>query len=252
MTVKYSIDKDITKGWETAEEYLSGYVVDKLAEAEAFAKEDDSYLENVRALKEVQPPKLEASDIEINLGATWIPEEYITQFAKETLKIKDSYYARYNMEITYNKNLSKWIVENKGWNSNIENTQIYGTKRIEGIDLLENTLNLKHTTIYDPDPKDPEGKKRIVNRQETILAREKQEALKERFKNIVLLYDSDLTGVRFMNKIRKQYRDLIVCMIPRKYEAKDISDFYQKYGRNKTIEVIKEYINYIKREKKIA
>ena len=76
--------------------------------------------------------------------------------------------------------------------------------------------------------------------------------LRERFKNIALLYDNDLTGVRFMNKIRKQYHDLIVCMIPRKYEAKDISDFYQKYGKNKTIELIKESIKQIKREKEIA
>ena len=76
--------------------------------------------------------------------------------------------------------------------------------------------------------------------------------LRERFKNIVLLYDSDLTGVRFMNKIRKQHRDLIVCMIPRKYGAKDISDFYQKYGKDKTIEGIKQYINYLKDEKEIA
>ena len=77
--------------------------------------------------------------------------------------------------------------------------------------------------------------------------------LRERFKNIVLLYDSDLTGVKFMNKIRKQHHDLIVCMIPRKYETKDISDFYQKYGKNKTINLIKESINYIKNEKeKIA
>ena len=121
LTASKLINEDITKGWETAEEYLSGFVVDKLAQAEAFAKENNMYLDNVKALKEVQPPKLEASDIEINLGATWIPEEYITQFAKETLKIKDSYYARYDMEITYNKNLAKWIVENKGWNSNIEN-----------------------------------------------------------------------------------------------------------------------------------
>lgn len=75
---------------------------------------------------------------------------------------------------------------------------------------------------------------------------------KERFKNIILLYDSDLTGVKFMNKIRKQHPDLIVCMIPRKYDAKDISDFYKKYGKNKTIEGIKEYINYLKREKEIA
>ena len=75
---------------------------------------------------------------------------------------------------------------------------------------------------------------------------------RERFKNIVLLYDSDLTGVRFMNKIRKQHHGLIVCMIPRKYGAKDISDFYQKYGKNKTIEGIKQYINYLKDEKEIA
>ena len=76
--------------------------------------------------------------------------------------------------------------------------------------------------------------------------------LRGRFKNIVLLYDSDVTGVHFMNKIRKQHRDLIVCMIPRKYGAKDISDFYQKYGKSKTIAGIKEYINYLKNEKEIA
>ena len=69
---------------------------------------------------------------------------------------------------------------------------------------------------------------------------------------IVLLYDSDITGVRFMNKIRKQHHDLIVCMIPRKYEAKDITDFYQKYGKDQTISLIKEYINYLKNEEKVA
>ena len=93
----------------------------------------------------------------------------------------------------------------------------------------------------------------IAPNSETQFVSEKMlEELRDRFKNIALLYDSDLTGVRFMNKIRKQYRDLIVCMIPRKYGTKDISDFYQKYGRNKTIELIKESINYIKREKEIA
>lgn len=207
LKVKDLIVDDITKGWETAEEYLSGYVVDKLVQAEAFSKENDMYLENVRALKEVQPVKLEASDIEVNLGATWIPAEYITQFAKETLKVPDSYYGRYDMEISYNKKLSKWFVENKTYNNNIENTQIYGTKRITGIDLLEDTLNLKHTTIYDPDPNDPSGKKRIVNKKETLLAREKQEALKEQFKNwifedierrdvVVNLYNKQFNRIR--------------------------------------------------------
>ena len=183
---------------------LLGYHQNKLAQAEAFAKENEMYLENVRALKEIQPVKLEASDIEINLGATWIPSEYITQFAKETLKIQDSYYSsRYDFEISYNKRLSKWLVENKTYNSNIENTQIYGTKRVSGIDLLEDTLNLKNTTIYDPDPKDPEGKKRIVNKKETILAREKQEALKERFKNWIF-EDSERRDV-VVNLYNKQF-----------------------------------------------
>lgn len=203
IKVKDIIPDDITKGWETAEEYLSGYVVDKLAQARFYAEENEMYLDNVMALQEVQPVKLEASDIEINLGATWIPEEYITQFAKETLKIQDSYYSRYDLEISYNKKLSKWFVENKTYNSNIENTQIYGTKRITGIDLLEDTLNLKNTTIYDPDPKDPEGKKRIVNKKETILAREKQEALKERFKNWIF-EDSERRDV-VVNLYNKQF-----------------------------------------------
>ena len=181
--IKATDSNDITIGWEIAEEYLSGYVVDKLAIAESFSKKNPMYLENVKALKEVQPVWLEASDIEINLGATWVPEEYITEFAKETLKIQESDYTRYDFSIKYNSEMAKWIIENAGWNNNIENTQIYGTKRIQGINLLEDTLNLKHTTIYDKDPRDPEGKKRIVNKQETIFAREKQEALKERFKN---------------------------------------------------------------------
>lgn len=204
LNAKYT--NDITVGWETAEEYLSGYVKDKLAVAEAFAQENEMYLENVKALKEVQPVKLEASDIEVNLGATWIPEEYIMQFAKETLKANYDY----GMEIRYNKQLSRWIIENKYSQNNIENTQIYGTKRITGLDLLEDTLNLKHTTIYDPDPKDPEGKKRIVNKQETILAREKQESLKERFKKwiyedaerrdiVVDIYNKQFNRIRLRN-----------------------------------------------------
>ena len=200
--------ENLVTGWETAEEYLSGYVVDKLSEAEAFAQENDMYLENVRALKEIQPVKLEAGDIEVGLGATWIPEEYITQFAKELLKITDSsYYRSSNMQIKYNSQLSKWIVENKSWSGNIENTQVYGTSRIDGIDLLENTLNLKNTTIYDPDPKDPDGKKRVVNKKQTVLARERQELIKEKFKdwifadserrdNLVNIYNKQFNRIR--------------------------------------------------------
>ena len=168
-------------GWETAEEYLSGYVVDKLAIAEAKSKEDERYLENVRALKKVQPVRLEASDIEVKLGATWIPEYYIEQFAREKFKVSEPYYSKYKMEVKYNKYLSKWIIENKPYSYNLETTEIFGTKRINALDLLEETLNLKNITIYDKDPNDPEGVRRIVNKEETLKAREKQEKIKTEF-----------------------------------------------------------------------
>ena len=169
-----------SNGWETAEEYLSGYVIDKLKEAEHFAKTNDIYFENVKALKEVQPIKLDASDIEIRLGATWIPTEYIEQFMVEKFKVKtSSYYGRYDMQIRYNVKLAKWLIENKNYSSNVESIEMYGTKRINAIDVLEDTLNLKNITIYDLDPENSE--RRIVNKKETILAREKQEILKEEF-----------------------------------------------------------------------
>lgn len=176
-------DDRIEMGWETAEEYLSGYVVEKLAIAEAKSKDNHMYLENVRALREVQPVKLEASDIEVKLGATWIPTHYIEQFAREKFKIQESYYSKYDMYIKYNTYLSKWIIENKPYTNNIEVNEIFGTKKINALDLLEDTLNLKNTTIYDKDPNDPYGERRIVNKKETILAREKQDTIKEEFAN---------------------------------------------------------------------
>ena len=174
-------DSRIQKGWETSEEYLSGDVVEKLAIAEAKENENDMYIENVMALRKVQPARLEASDIEVRLGETWIPTYYIEEFARQKFKIDELEYRRNDMTIKYNAYLSKWIIENKPYMTNIEMNEIFGTKRINAIDLLEDTLNLKNTTIYDPDPTDPEEKRRIVNKKETMLAREKQEAIKESF-----------------------------------------------------------------------
>lgn len=174
-------DSRIQKGWETSEEYLSGDVVEKLAIAEAKENENDMYIENVMALRKVQPARLEASDIEVRLGATWIPTYYIEEFARQKFKIDELEYRRNDMTIKYNAYLSKWIIENKPYMTNIEMNEIFGTKRVNAIDLLEDTLNLKNTTIYDPDPTDPEEKRRIVNKKETMLAREKQEAIKESF-----------------------------------------------------------------------
>mgnify|MGYP003290676648 FL=1 len=132
---------------------------------------------------------------------------------------------------------------------NVSTKTIQGYKQLpEKGKLLVITKSMKDSMLLSS-----LGIPAVAPNSETQFVSEKMlNEFKERFKNIVLLYDSDKTGVKFMNKIRKQHHDLIICMIPRKYEAKDISDFYQKYGKNKTIEGIKEYINYLKREKKIA
>ncbi len=172
--------ENIVNGWQTAEEYLSGYVVDKLAEAESFAEKDERYFENVIALKEVQPVKLEASDIELKLGATWIPEQYIKDYINQIFKVKQDYYSRFDMKVLYNNKLSKWVIENKPFSRNLEMTEIFGTKRINAIELLEDTLNLKNVTIYD---KEYGSDERIVNKEETMKARQKQEEIKESFSN---------------------------------------------------------------------
>ena len=194
--------EDISNGWETAEEYLSGYVIDKLAQAEHFAEDNDMYFENVKALKEVQPVKLEANEIEIKLGATWIPTEYIEQFMIEKFKVKtSSYYGRYDMEVRYNTKLGKWLIENKNYSNNVESTEMFGTKRVNAIDILEDTLNLKNMTIYDPDPED--SNRRIVNKKETILVREKQELLKEEFNKWI--YDNAERRNSLVNLYNKKF-----------------------------------------------
>ncbi|MEG2235133.1 MAG: SNF2-related protein [Clostridia bacterium] len=204
-------------GWETAEEYLSGYVVDKLNIAENFAKDNEIYFKNIVALKQVQPIKLEAEDIEIRLGATWIPEEYITEFAKAKFKVDEPFYSRYYMEIKYNSQLSKWLIEHKPYMNNIESTELFGTKRIKALELLEESLNLKNVTIYDPDPNDLEGKKRIVNKKETILAREKQELIKGEFKNWI--YEEKERRDNVVNIYNKQFNRIKL----REYDGKNLT-----------------------------
>ena len=152
------------------------------------------------------------------------------------------------------ENIEQWLIympKRKEFRfiGNVSTKTIQGYKQLpDNGKLLVITKSMKDTMLLSS-----LGIPAVAPNSETQFVSEKLlDEFRERFKNIVLLYDSDLTGVRFMNKIRKQYRDIIVCMIPRKYEAKDISDIYQKYGRSKTISLIKESINYIKREKDIA
>lgn len=253
-------DSRIQKGWETSEEYLSGDVVEKLAIAEAKENENDMYIENVMALRKVQPARLEASDIEVRLGATWIPTYYIEEFARQKFKIDELEYRRNDMTIKYNAYLSKWIIENKPYMTNIEMNEIFGTKRINAIDLLEDTLNLKNTTIYDPDPTDPEEKRRIVNKKETMLAREKQEAIKESFSgwiyddierrnNLVDIYNRKFNRIKLMEydgsnlflpnmnntiKLRPHQKNAIARIL----YSKDNSLLAHCVGAGKTFEMI--------------
>lgn len=150
-----------------------GNVVEKLRIAEIYAKENSEYESNVNILKEIQPVKIPASDIEVKLGATWIPEEYITQFIKEKFKLEGK-----DIETTYQRTLGKWLLDTHSYCSNIEVNNIYGTPRINALELTLDCLNLKATSIYDRI-----DDKSVLNKEQTMLARQKQELIKEEFRN---------------------------------------------------------------------
>ena len=150
-----------------------GNVVEKLRIAERYAQEDEQYEENVTMLKEIQPARILASDIEVKLGATWIPEEYITQFIQEKFKLEDK-----DITTIYQRNLSKWFLDVRGYCNNVEINTIYGTDDVNALDLIKDALNLHATNVYDRI-----DDKIILNKEKTMLARQKQDLIKEEFKN---------------------------------------------------------------------
>ena len=150
-----------------------GDVVEKLNIAEKYATEDSRYYENVEILKEIQPVRVPASDIEVKLGATWIPEEYITQFVKEKFRLMNK-----DITIFYQKNLEKWFLETKDYVDNVEINDIYGTVDANALELTIDALNLHATNIYTEI-----DDKRVINKEKTMLARQKQDLIKEEFSN---------------------------------------------------------------------
>ena len=146
-----------------------GNVVEKLRIAELHAKQDERYEENVFSLKEVQPARIPASDIEVKLGATWIPEEYITQFIKEKFKLEEK-----EISAVYQKNLSKWFLDIRSYCNNVEINTIFGTTRVNALDLTLDALNLRATNVYDRI-----DDKSVLNKEQTMLARQKQDLIKE-------------------------------------------------------------------------
>ena len=171
------------QGWQTADEYLSGNVRDKLRIARLAAKDDSRYLVNVEALEKAQPKDLDASEIDVRLGATWIDAKYIQQFMEETFDTP--YYLRRIIEVQYSAITAEWRINGKSAPSynDVAAYVTYGTDRANAYKILEDTLNLKDARIYDTIEDADGNKKRVINKKETTLAQQKQQAIKDAFRD---------------------------------------------------------------------
>ena len=198
---------DPLSGWQTADEYLSGKVRQKLREAQRAAQRDPAYLPNVEALKAAQPKDLDASEIEVRLGATWIDKEYIRQFMYETFDTPR--YLRGTIDVNYAAFTAEWQITGKNSiaYNNIAAYTTYGTDRANAYRILEDSLNLRDVRIYDT-IEDAEGReRRVLNAKETTLAAQKQQAIREAFKDwiwkdperrqaLVRQYNEEMNGIR--------------------------------------------------------
>ena len=205
----------VTQAWVTADEYLSGNVREKLATAETFAANHPEYQVNVEYLKRVQPKDLNASEIEVRLGANWIKAEYITDFMERVFKTP-SYYIGSSIKATYSEISGAWNISGKSLDrSNPRVTNTYGTMRVNGYRLLEDALNLRDTKIYDTIYED--GKeRRVLNKKETMLAQQAQEAIRDAFKQWIF---KDLDR---REELRKVYNERFNAIRPREYDGSHI------------------------------
>ena len=206
----------IGEKWEPSDEYLSGNVREKLQIAKQFAKDHPEYQVNVQYLEQVQPKDLDASEIEARLGATWISEDYITRFMAETFHTP-RYYVGSKVKVQYAEVTGQWNVMGKNVDSygNALVTSTYGTQRANAYRLLEDALNLRDTKIYDT-VQDAEGEHRELNRKETMLAQQKQELIKEEFKEWIF---KDLHRREDLCKI---YNERFNSIRPREYDGSHI------------------------------
>ena len=205
----------VTQAWVTADEYLSGNVREKLATAETFAANHLEYQVNVEYLKRVQPKDLNASEIEVRLGANWIKAEYITDFMEQVFKTP-SYYIGSSIKATYSEISGAWNISGKSLDrSNPRVTNTYGTMRVNGYRLLEDALNLRDTKIYDTIYED--GKeRRVLNKKETMLAQQAQEAIRDAFKQWIF---KDLDR---REELCKVYNERFNAIRPREYDGSHI------------------------------
>lgn len=206
----------IGEKWEPSDEYLSGNVREKLQIAKQFAEDHPEYQVNVQYLEQVQPKDLDASEIEARLGATWISEDYITRFMAETFHTP-RYYVGSKVKVQYAEVTGQWNVMGKSVDSygNALVTSTYGTQRANAYRLLEDALNLRDTKIYDT-VQDADGEHRELNRKETMLAQQKQELIKEEFKEWIF---KDLHRREDLCKI---YNERFNSIRPREYDGSHI------------------------------
>ena len=203
----------LTDQWETADEYLSGNVRDKLETAKVYAESRPEYAVNVQALTQVQPKELDASEIEVRIGATWIDPKYIEDFMRETFGTPKRLLDRNVVGVQYSNVTGQWNI--KGKNADYSNSLVnmtYGTSRRNAYTILEDSLNLKDSRVYDTIEED--GKeKRVLNKKETTIASQKQETIREAFKDWV-----------FRDPERRQvlvakYNQLFNSTRPREYDG---------------------------------
>ena len=203
----------LTDEWETADEYLSGNIREKLKIASTYVENHPEYAINVQALKAVQPKELDASEIEVRIGATWIDAGYIEDFMRDTFETPAHLLNRDIIGVQFSNITGEWKIQGKNadWGNALVN-MTYGTSRVNAYKILEDSLNLKDTRVYDTIEED--GKeKRVLNKKETTIASQKQESIREAFKDWI-----------FRNPERRQtlvakYNELFNSTRPREYDG---------------------------------
>ena len=201
--------------WQTADEYLSGNVRQKLREAEAAAVDAPGYAPNVEALRQAQPKDLDASEIEVRLGATWISQDYIQEFMEQTFK--PPYNRRNPIQVSYSPSTAEWNISGKSTPSkqDVNAYMTYGTERANAYRILEDTLNLRDVRIYDTTYENG-VEKRVLNQKETTLAQQKQQAIKDAFQEWIW------RDPNRRQALVQQYNERFNSIRPREYDGSHI------------------------------
>ena len=204
------------QNWKTADEYLSGNVRNKLQIAKLAAANDPAFEVNVEALTKAQPKELEASEIDVRLGATWISPDIIQKFMAETFCIP--FYMRYAIQVKFSSATAEWRIEGKTKTNrnDVMAYETFGTARASAYKILEDTLNLRDARVYDTVEDDSGKPKRVLNKKETMLAGQKQQAIKDAFANWVW------QDPQRRESLVKQYNELFNSTRPREYDGSHI------------------------------